>query len=277
MMMCSHSNIRSMSLFDLLQFSFIQRAIISGICAGALLAVLGIFVTLKRMSFFSDGVAHGSLVGVAIGLLFGQEPLVYAILFSILFATTIFYLEQKTTINTDSLLAILFTSSLALGVVLMHLRTGYQPDLITYLFGNILTIRTFEVWLIAIMSVVIGIFLIRNYRTYTLLSLNQELAALSGIPTKRYQLALYIILAVATVLSIKVLGIILVSAILIIPVSSAKLIAHSSKQLLVLSIVFAELSMVVGMLLSFILNLPVGSIIVLTSTAIFLLALIFKR
>ena len=194
-------------ILELLSYSFVQRAIISGMCAGILLAVLGIFVTLKRMSFFSDGVAHASLVGVALGLLFHREPLIYAVIFSVVFAIAIFFLEQKTTIATDSLLAILFTSSLALGIVLINLQSGFQPDLISYLFGNILTIRTFEVWLIAGLSVLIAGFIYWKYRTYLLLSLNEEVAALAGIHTKSYQLLLYVILAVATVLSIKVLGI----------------------------------------------------------------------
>lgn len=265
-----------MPLLDLLNYPFVQRAIISGLCAGLLLAVLGIFVTLKKMSFFSDGVAHGSLVGVAIGLLFHQEPLLYAIIFSILFSVVIFFLEQKTNLNTDSLLAILFTSSLALGVILMNVQAGYQPDLMSYLFGNILTIRSFEVWLIAVSSGLICMFLIHKYRTYLLLSLNQELAALSGIAVKRYQLIMYMLLAVATVLSIKVLGIMLVSALLIIPVSTAKLLVTSSKQLLVSSILFSELAIVAGILLSLIFDLPVGSVIVLTATTFFILALIFN-
>lgn len=266
-----------MIVFDLLTYPFVQRAIISGVCAGVLLAVLGVFVTLKKMSFFSDGVAHGSLVGVAIGLLLHREPLLYAIIFSVVFASLIFLLEQKTTIATDSLLAILFTSSLALGVVLINLQRGYQPDLMTYLFGNILTIRTFEVWLIALLSVVIAAFIFWKYRTYLLLSLNEEIAALAGIPTKFYQLLLYVILAIATVLSIKVLGIVLVSALLIIPVSSAKLIARSSKQLAVLSIIFAEVAIIIGMFVSLLYDLPVGSVIVLTATFFFLLTLVFKR
>ncbi|OGH68399.1 MAG: hypothetical protein A3I29_00595 [Candidatus Magasanikbacteria bacterium RIFCSPLOWO2_02_FULL_44_11] len=264
-------------ILELLSYSFVQRAIISGMCAGILLAVLGIFVTLKRMSFFSDGVAHASLVGVALGLLFHREPLIYAVIFSVVFAIAIFFLEQKTTIATDSLLAILFTSSLALGIVLINLQSGFQPDLISYLFGNILTIRTFEVWLIAGLSVLIAGFIYWKYRTYLLLSLNEEVAALAGIHTKSYQLLLYVILAVATVLSIKVLGIMLVSALLIIPVSSAKLLAGSSRQLAILSILFSELAIILGMFTSLVLNLPVGSVIVLSATFLFILALVFKR
>lgn len=262
---------------ELFGYSFIQRAIISGLCAGVLLAVLGIFVTLKKMSFFSDGVAHGSLVGVAIGLLLNQEPLLYAILFSVIFAALIFFLEQKTNLQTDSLLAIMFTSSLALGVVLINSRSGYQPDLMTYLFGNILTIRTFEVWLIAGLSIIMCAFLYWKYRTYLLLSLNQELAALSGVPVKRYQLLLYITLAIATVLSIKVLGIVLVSALLIIPVSTAKLVARSATQLAMLSIIFSEIAIIVGMGWSFFFDMPVGSVIVLTATALFIVALFLRR
>lgn len=263
-------------ILNLLAYPFVQRAIISGLCAGLLLATLGIFVTLKKMSFFSDGVAHGSLVGVAVGVILNQQPLLYALIFSVVFSVLIFFLEQKTNINTDSLLAILFTSSLALGVLLMSLQSGYRTDLMSYLFGNILTIRTFEVWLIFITSLLIAAFVYFKYRTYLLLSLNSEMAALSGIPTKRYQLLFYVLLAVSTVLSIKVLGVVLVSALLIIPVSTAKLLVSSSRQLLFTSILFSELSIVIGIFLSLQFNLPVGSVIVLVATLVFIIAMFIK-
>jgi zinc transport system permease protein len=124
---------------------------------------------------------------------------------------------------------------------------------------------------------VIIAFMVTKYRTYLYVSLNQELAELSGIPTKWYQLFLYIVLAVATVLSIKVLGIVLVSALLIIPVSTAKLLARSARGLLWLSVLFSEIALLVGIILSLIFNLPVGSVIVLSATSLFILALFFKR
>ena len=116
------------------------------------------------MAFFSDGIAHTALAGVAIALLVGQQPLVWAVGVGVLFSVAIYFLEKKTNIATDSLIGILFTSSLALGVVLMNFKKGYQPDLLSFLFGNILTIRSEELWFIIPMAAVILVFVLFNYQ-----------------------------------------------------------------------------------------------------------------
>lgn len=261
---------------SLLQYPFVQRALVAGIFAAGLLACLGIFVVLKKMSFFSEGLAHASLSGIAIGLLLSQEPLLWALIVSVLFAIAIYFLEKRTNLSPDSLIGILFTSSLALGVLLINLKSGYQPDLMSFLFGNILTISDAEVWIIFAVSLVTIAFLIIAFRKYLFISLNEELAKLSGVNTEFFRFVLYITIAVSVVLGIKMLGIVLVSALLIIPVSTAKLFAHSAKFLLILSIIISEWIMLMGIFLSLIFNLPTGSVIILTGTFTFIISLVFK-
>jgi zinc transport system permease protein len=262
---------------ELWSYPFVQRALLAGVFSGAILAVLGIFVVLRKMAFFSDGIAHTALAGVAIALLVGQQPLVWAVGVGVIFAVAIYFLEKKTDIAPDSLIGILFTSSLALGVVLMHFKEGYQPDLLSFLFGNILTIRSAELWIIIPLAAVILGFVLFNFTKYLFICLNDELARLAGIHTEMYRLMLYVLLAVSSILAIKMFGIILVSALLIIPVSFSKLFAHSAKSLLALSIIFAELVVVGGSILSLILNLPTGAVIVLTGTVLFIAGMTANR
>ena len=262
---------------ELWSYPFVQRALLAGVFSGAILAVLGIFVVLRKMAFFSDGIAHTALAGVAIALLVGQQPLVWAVGVGVIFAIAIYFLEKKTDIAPDSLIGILFTSSLALGVVLMHFKEGYQPDLLSFLFGNILTIRSAELWIIIPLAAVILGFVLFNFTKYLFICLNDELAKLAGIHTEMYRLLLYVLLAVSSILAIKMFGIILVSALLIIPVSFSKLFARSAKSLLTLSIIFAELIVVGGSILSLILNLPTGAVIVLTGTALFIAGMAVNR
>lgn len=262
---------------ELLSYPFVQRALLAGVFSGALLAVLGIFVVLRKMAFFSDGIAHTALAGVAIALLVGQQPLVWAVGIGILFSVAIYFLEKKTNIATDSLIGILFTSSLALGVVLMNFKKGYQPDLLSFLFGNILTIRSRELWIILPLAAVILGFVLFSYKKYLFICLSDELAKLSGIHTEIYRLLLYVLLAVSSILAIKMFGIILVSALLIIPVSFSKLFARSAKSLLVLSIIFAEIIVVGGSILSLLLDLPTGAVIVLTGTILFIAGMAANR
>lgn len=257
------------SFLHLFSFPYIQRALVAGLFVGILLAILGIFVSLKKMSFFSEGVAHASLTGIAIGLLFGGNPFFSAIIFSVIFASILYLLERKNIFSTDSLIGILFPTSLAIGVILIHFKKGYQPDLLSFLFGNILTIRTHELWIICVLTILIILFLVSRYKNCLLVSLNKELAKISGISVEWYSFLLYILIAVATVISIKILGIVLVTALLTIPISTAKLISSSTKKLLLYSITFSELSVVGGTVISLFFDLPTSSVIILVCGVFF--------
>ncbi len=257
---------------ELLTLPFMQRAILAGLVLGLLLSYLGIFVTLRKMAFFSDGIAHAALAGAAIGLLTRFSPLLSALIFSMLLAALVYWLEKKSSLSSDAIIGIMFTSGMALGVVLISLRPGYQPELISYLFGNILAIRRIDLALIMVMAAVILAFIFTHKRKLTLLALDREMACMAGINPDLYELLLYIMLACALVLGIRVLGVILVSAILIIPVSTARLLSRSFKALTWLTVLVAEFTIVAGVFLSFFLDLPTGAVIVLTGSVLFSLA-----
>jgi zinc transport system permease protein len=258
-------------MIDLLQLPFMQRALLAGLVLGFLLSQLGIFVTLRRMAFFSDGISHAALAGAAIGLLTSRDPLLTALLFSALLAALIFFLEKTSRLPIDSIIGIIFTGGMALGVVLISLRQGYQPELISYLFGNILAIRGRDLLLIVALGSAILIFIFANRRKLTLLALDREMAGMAGINPALYDLLLYVMLACALVLGIRVLGIVLVSAILIIPVSTARLLSRSFHALSLWTTLIAEFTILAGVLLSYFLDLPTGAVIVLTGSAFFFL------
>ncbi len=264
-------------MLDLFHYPFMQRALVAGILLAGLLAYLGVFVVLRKMAFFSDGIAHASLAGVAAGVLLSMNPLVTALIASLIFAVGMFFLEKKTSVSSDTAIGLIFTTGMALGVLLMSLKSGYQPELIGFLFGNILMIKQSDIIIIVSLSILIGGFLVVNRRKIMLLALDREMAYLAGINPDFFQLAMYIVLAVSVVLGIKILGIILVSALLIIPVSISKLISHSFQKLVFWSIVFAEAIVLTGLFISYLFDLPTGAIIVLTGAAIFFIVFVFKR
>ena len=259
---------------EMLQLPFMQRAILAGLILGILLATMGIFVTLRKMAFFSDGIAHAALAGAAIGLLTRFSPLVSALVFSLILAALVFWLEKKSSLSSDSIIGILFTSGMALGVVLISLRRGYQPELIGYLFGNILAIRRQDLALIAILAVLIMAFILGHKRKLTLVALDREMAYMAGINPDLFQLLFYLMLSCALVLGIRILGVVLVSAILIIPVSTARLLSRSFKALAWWTVAIAEFTVMAGLLLAYFLDLPAGALIVLTGSTIFSLAFI---
>ena len=257
-------------MLDILQYPFMQRAIIAGIVLACLLAWLGVFVIMRKMSFFADGIAHASLAGVAAGVLAGIHPLTTALIFSVLFSLAIYSLEKKTTLSSDAIIGILFTSGMALGVVLISFKRGFQPDLVSFLFGNILAIRPVDLGVISALSAAIMVFLAYNHKGITLMALDMDTAYMAGIRVDLLQVVFYIILAVSVVLGIKILGIVLVSALLIIPASTAKLTSKSFKGLIIQSIVFSEVVVILGIALSYALDSPTGPMIVLVGAGIFL-------
>ena len=257
-------------MLEILHYPFMQRAILAGIILSGVFAFLGVYVLLRRMAFFADGIAHGSLSGIALGIVFSWYPLAAALVVSACFALIIYYIEKKFTIASDTVIGIIFTSGMALGVLLISIQPGYQPELISFLFGNILAVTASEIWLIAAIAAGVVLFVICFYKQLILLSLDEELAHVSGIKTNVLQPLFYLVLAVTVVLGLKILGAILVSALLILPAASAQISARSFKTFVVFSIIYAEIITVGGIMLSYALNWPTGSVIVLVGALWFM-------
>ena len=254
-----------------------QRAFLAGVVLGGLLAYLGVFVVLKRMSFFSDGIAHASLSGVALGVLLSVNPLLTALFTAVVFAFVMFFLEKRTAVSSYAAIGLVFTSGMALGVLLLSLKSGYQPELLGFLFGNILTIRPSDLVLIVVLGVCILAFLALWRRQIALLVFDREMAYLAGINPDVLQLALYLVLAVSVVLAIKILGIILVSALLIIPVSIAKLISRSFRRFVLWSVALSEAIVCLGLILSYWFDLPTGAVIVLVGVLAFSAVFVWSK
>ncbi|MBU2524587.1 metal ABC transporter permease, partial [Patescibacteria group bacterium] len=185
--------------------------------------------------------------------------------------------EKRYRFSSDTSIGIIFTSGMALGVLLMSLKSGYQPELISFLFGNILAITNLEMWLIVCLSLIIFVFIFVNLRRIVLLSFDRDSAYISGIRVDMLQLSTNIFLAVSVVLGIKVLGIVLVSALLLIPVATAKIFSNSFKKLLIFSLIISELTVILGLIVSYFLDLPTGPVIVLAGTLIFIFVAIIRR
>ena len=264
-------------MIDLLTLPFMQRALIAGAIMAIVMGYLGVFVVLRRMAFFGSGIAHASLAGVAAGLLLGWYPFYTAIIASLIFSLIIFYIEKTEKIASDTIISMIFSGGMALGVVLISLHSGYQAELMSFLFGNILAITMSDIVIIAISSVLILTFFILKRKEMTLISLDSELAHASGVNTDLYQTLMYVLLALVVVLGIKVAGIVLVSALLTIPVSGARMVTNSFHSLILASIAVSLLSVVVGIVISFLLNLPMGPTIVLSSVIIFAILFIIRR
>lgn len=256
-------------LMEMLAFPFMQRALLAGAMLAILLAALGVFVAVRRMAFFGDGIAHSSLAGIAIAVLLGWTPLPVAIVWAVLVALTIRRLERSTRLPSDSLIGIFFTASLALGVVLMSFSRGYQPELVSFLFGSILAVSRLDLLIMLGLTAVILAWLGANFKRLTFMSLSEDAARIGGIRVETLTSLLYVALAVATVLGVRVLGAVMVSALLIIPAAAARLITHSFRHYFLAAASVSLASVLLGLTLAYLLNLPAGAAVVLVAAAAF--------
>lgn len=261
-------------MIELFSYPFMQRALMAGVIVALLLGSLGVYIVTRRMSFIGEGVAHASLAGVAIALLFGWAPLPVALLLSVFIAIAIFFLEQKSDLTTDMAIGIMLSASLALGVLLLHFHTGYQPELMSILFGNILSVNPANLSITAaIGTVVLGLLYFFSSRL-TLITIDPEGAHLAGLNTSAYLLLLYICTAVAVVLSIQIVGIILVTALLVLPSAIGRLLARTFRGFQLAALIFSVAIVVLGLILSYLLDLPSGATIILVGTIFFILVAI---
>ncbi len=272
------TRLNNMNILALLfQYDFLQRALITGLVLGILYAFLGTYTVIKKMAFFADGIAHASLLGIAIGVALQKESFFFAMGVALLFGLLVYILEKKTTVANDVVISLLFTAGLSGGIIILNITPGYKPDILSYLFGNILTITQADFYLIMATSLLFLIYIIAH-RTRLFLSFFDPVEArLRGIPVSKYELGFYILISLAVILGVKLLGVVLVSALLIIPSFVGFALSPNFRSLFTINSIIAVLMITVGILLSFMLNLPAGATIVLTGTIIVLLVLLFRR
>lgn len=271
-------NIKRMSiLIEMISYPFMQRAFLAGAVLAVLLASLGIFVTLRKMAFFGDGIAHASLAGIALAVLAGLAPMPVALAWAVAVALLIYRLERSTKLSSDTMIGIFFTASMALGVVLMSMTRGFQPELLSYLFGSILSVRDADLILTVVLAAIIMTWLTLSFRDLTAMSLAEDGAKVSGVRVGLQTMLLYVALSVATVLAVKILGIVLVSALLILPAATSRMVTTTFRGYVWASILISEVTVLSGLALSYAYDLPSGASIVLVGTAAFFLAALLKK
>ncbi|WP_026733147.1 metal ABC transporter permease [Fischerella sp. PCC 9605] len=256
-------------LVTLLQFPFMQRAIAGAVLMGILGGLLGCFVTLRQLSFFSHAVGHAALVGVALGVLLQLNPTWMLLPFTLVFGVLVIYFIDKTDLASDSVLSIVLSGALAIGVILSSLIQGYRGNLMAVLFGDILAIDQTDLILTLLVLVAGSIFLLSTLRQQILLTLNPDVAKVQGIPVQLYRYGFVILLSLAVAVAIKAVGVLLVNAFLVIPASTAKLIGHHFRCFLLQSVIVGSITSIAGIIVSGLFNLASGPSIVLVQFLVF--------
>ena len=269
-----------MDLMEVMKYGFVQRAMIAGVFVAAVSALLGIFLVLRRFSLIGDGLAHTTFGSVAVVLLIGVSPVyvtVAALPLVIISSLAIYKLTSSRKINADSAIGIVSSLGIAAGVVLASLSGGFNVDLFSYLFGNILTVNNTELILAFIVFVVVAAVVVYFYEDLFALTFDQELACSMGVNTGRINILLFLLTAVAAVLAMKVAGIMLVSSLLILPALTALQMSMSFRKTMIAAVGFAVGAVLCGIVIAFMLNLPAGAMVVLLNICFLSVVFVVKK
>lgn len=260
----------SQFIHELMEFAFLQRALVTSVVIGIVCGVIGCFIVLRSLALMGDAISHAVLPGVAISYMMGINFFYGAVVFGIMAALGIGFVNQNSKIKSDSSIGIVFSAFLALGVLLVT-KAQSSIDLTSILFGNVLTVKEQDRTLTFIVAAIVLVVVIIFYKEFLLSTFDPTMAAASGLPTKFIHYIIMVLLTLVTVASLQTVGVILVVSLLITPASTAYLLTKRLSTMIVVSAFIGAISSIIGLFFSFTFNLPSGVVIVLVITVIFII------
>lgn len=264
-------------MLNLFQYSFVLRGLEAGLIVAFVAPLIGIFLVLRRYSLIADTLAHVSLAGIAIGLLFGLNPILTALGVTVVSSLGIERLRDTKRIYGESALALFLSGSLALAIVLLSLAKGFNTNLFSYLFGSIVTVTTTDVYTMGVLAIIVSVTLLLFYKELVYITFDEEAARVSGLPTKLINAVLIILAAFTVSLSIPVVGVLLIAALIVVPVVASLQLKKSFSETIFYAELISVLSVIAGIITSFYFNLSTGGTIVLVMLAVFLVLFMKNR
>ena len=264
-------------LFDIIQYGFMQRALISAIAISVICSIVGLFLVLKRQSLFGDALAHVTFGGISLGLFIGIYPLWTAYIVAILSAVGVNKLRESTKIPPDSSIAVLLTSGLAIGVILISISGGFTVNLYSILFGNILLVSNDDVIIILITDAIVIPVIYIFYKKLILITYDEKQAKVSGLNVTWINTLFFILASITIIASIRLVGVLLISSLIVIPNITALMLGKGFKKTIFISCAISIFSVVSGIVISYYLNLAPSGTMVLIMISMFLVTIIAKN
>ncbi len=264
-------------MLEALQFEFMRNALLAGLLASIMCGVIGTFVVVNRIVFISGGIAHAAYGGIGLAFFFGFSYLMGILGFSLLVAAIMAAVSLKTRQRADTIIGVLWAVGMALGVILLDLTPGYNVDLMSYLFGSILTVPTSDLWLMLIIDGLVILTVSYFYHDLVSLSYDEEFARVRGVPTKILYFLLMAMIALSVVMVIQVVGLILVIALLTIPPYISEKFSGSLLGMMFYSVLLNVFFTTVGLWLSYTFNLTSGASIIMVAATCFFISILLER
>ncbi|MFA7248243.1 MAG: metal ABC transporter permease [Dehalococcoidia bacterium] len=257
-------------LLEPYSFAFMQRALLALVLVSVVGGVVGAFVVHKGLAFSGDALAHSTLAGVAVAFASGGNVSLGALVAAVATALGIGWTRERARVSYDTAIGITFVAMFAFGILLISRRTAYTPDLLSFVFGNILGVSASDLVGASVLAAALLVFVAATYREQLLVAYDPAMASAASVATRLFQYALLVMIAVAVVVALKAIGIVLVNAMLIIPAATASLLVRRLPTVMLAAVGFAMLASVIGLEVSFHADVAASAAIVLTAAAIFL-------
>lgn len=260
----------SQFLSDLMQYGFLQKALFTSMMVGVIAGVIGSFIILRGMSLMGDAISHAILPGVAASFMLGINYFIGAIIMGLLTSISITFISQNSKLKSDTAIGIIFSAFLALGI-LMFMKAQTAISLDSILFGNVLMVQDFDMYLTLGIGILVIIIIFVFYKEFLITTFDPLIATTYGINTKAFHYLLMILLTLVTVAALQTVGVILVVAMLITPAATAYLLTHKLSKMILIAASLGALSALIGLILSNNYNLSSGPVIVLVATSFFII------
>jgi len=256
-------------MLELFQYTFFTNALLAALLSAISCGIIGTYIVSRRMVFIGGGITHASFGGIGIAYYLGLNPILGAAVFAVLSAFGINYFTQRGNIRQDSSIAIWWSLGMAVGIVFIAITPGYAPNLMSFLFGSILTVANADLVYMAVLSVIIALLFLLFFRVIVMISFDEEFARARNLPVQFFNYLLMALSALVIVASIRISGVILVLSLLTLPQATANLFTKKFSSIMLLSILIAFLGMVSGLFISYYTDLPSGATIILVLTGLF--------
>ncbi len=264
-------------IIDALSMDFMQNALIAGLLVSIGVGIIGSLVVVNRMVFIAGGIAHGAYGGIGLAFFFGFLPILGATLFALFLALIIAAITYSNKERIDSVIGAMWAAGMAIGIILTDLAPGYNVDLMSYLFGSILSVPDLDLFIILVFDIFIAMIIFIYYKEFLAMSYDSEFAALRGVPVKFLYFLLMALVAISVVITIRAVGLILVIALLTIPSYIAEKLTSSLAGMMVVSSLLASLFTLTGLWVSFSFDISSGASIILVASTVFFIFLSGKK
>lgn len=260
------------AMLEIFRYSFFQQAVMAAILASLSCGLIGTYIVTRRLVFISGGISHASFGGIGLGYFLGINPILGAAAYAVMNALGIEYLSKNANLREDSVIGILWSFGMALGIIFIYISPGYAPNLMSYLFGSIMTVTGPDLLFLLGVTGFSGFFFVLFYRVIVYLAFDAQFVTTQHLKVGWINYVLMAILALTIVVNIRVVGIILVISLLTLPQTIANIFTRNFGRMIIYSVITGFLASLGGLMLSYALDIPSGATIIFLLVLLFLLA-----